>query len=249
MPTRFADFLPGSATHLAHMPLSDRQQCVHHHDAIMDQHTNPQPHMPSPQQSEHADTPIFIPFETEANEAGLYRIYPTRPSVHYNENTLESVTDAPTLAGDDRIPSSSRVTEGLSSGEIGQDDLYAAFHMLLLAYSWPIITPGPVSSPSPSYNVSPLSLAIRYLIAVMLFCSPIPGNQRTLIHTCRTSPICSMRNLAGVDLLSRSDCLRRVRSGMLRLKLQSSKSLVSTVARSLTSSSLFSRMMLQRLTI
>ncbi|KAG2159035.1 uncharacterized protein EDB93DRAFT_1053657, partial [Suillus bovinus] len=122
------------------MPLSDRQQRVHHNDVITDQHMDPLPRTPSPQQSEHDDPPLFIPFETEPNKAGLYRIYPTRPSVHPTENTLESVTDAPTLAGGDRIPSSSRITEGLSSKEISQDDLYTAFSNptsgLLMAYHY-----------------------------------------------------------------------------------------------------------------
>ncbi|KAG2077852.1 hypothetical protein BDR04DRAFT_1000096 [Suillus decipiens] len=96
--------------------------------------------MPSPQQSEHNDPPLLIPFETESNEAGLYHIYSTCPSVHPNEDTLESVTDALTLAGGDWIPSSSQITEGLSSKEISQDNLYAAFSNLtsglLMAYHY-----------------------------------------------------------------------------------------------------------------
>ncbi|KAG2140145.1 hypothetical protein DEU56DRAFT_735250 [Suillus clintonianus] len=139
MPARFADFLPGSATHLAHMPPSTRQQ--RGHDVITDQHADQHaPRMPSPVQSEHDAPPLFIPFETEPNAAGLYRVYPTRPSILPIENTLESVTDAPTLAGGDRVPDSSRITEGLSSKVIEQDDLYAAFSNptsgLLMAYHY-----------------------------------------------------------------------------------------------------------------
>ncbi|KAG1889702.1 uncharacterized protein F5891DRAFT_965237 [Suillus fuscotomentosus] len=121
------------------MPPSNRQQRRHHNDVIADQPL-PQPCTPSPQQSEHDDLPLFIFFETEPNEAGLYRIYPTRPSVHPTENTLKNVTVALTLAGGDQIPSSSRITEGLSSKEIGQDDLYTAFSNptsgLLMAYHY-----------------------------------------------------------------------------------------------------------------
>lgn len=147
MPPRFADFLPGSATHLAHMPPTARQQRGHdviadqHTDQYADQHTDQHaPRTPSPQQSLEDEETIFVPFETEPNEAGLYRIYPTRPSILPIDNTLATVTDAPTLAGGDRVPDSSRITEGLSSKEIGQEDLYAAFSNptsgLLMAYQY-----------------------------------------------------------------------------------------------------------------
>ncbi|KAG2337819.1 hypothetical protein BDR05DRAFT_952336 [Suillus weaverae] len=140
IPTRFADFLPGSATHLAHMPSSTCQQRGHR-DINVDQNTDqPNPCTPSPVPSEHNDFPPFIPFETEPNEAGLYQIYPTRPSVPPNKNSLESVTNAPMLAGGDRVPDSSHITEGLSSKEIGQEDLYVAFSNptsgLLMAYQY-----------------------------------------------------------------------------------------------------------------
>ncbi|KAG2127289.1 uncharacterized protein EDB93DRAFT_1257074 [Suillus bovinus] len=105
MPARFADFLPGSATHLAHMPPTARQQ--RRHDVIADQHVdqNSMPRSPSPETSEHEDTPpVLIPFQMEADDAGLYRIYITRPSNIPNNDTLEAVTDAPTLARDDQIP-------------------------------------------------------------------------------------------------------------------------------------------------
>ncbi|KIK33637.1 hypothetical protein CY34DRAFT_18247 [Suillus luteus UH-Slu-Lm8-n1] len=139
MPARFTDFLPGSATHLAHMLPTARQQ--RGHDVIADQHTDQHaPRTPSPQQSLEDEETIFVPFETEPNEAGLYRIYPTRPSILPIDNTLATVTNAPTLAGGDKIPDSSRITEGLSSKEIGQEDLLAAFSNptsdLLMAYQY-----------------------------------------------------------------------------------------------------------------
>ncbi|KAG2353494.1 hypothetical protein BDR07DRAFT_1496151 [Suillus spraguei] len=124
MPTHFVDFLPGSATHLAHMLPPAWQQ----------------PLTPSPQQSNHNEPPPSIPFKTVPNEAVLYQIYPTHPSVQPNADTLESVTDALTLAGGDQIPRLSQITKGLSSKEICQDDLYAAFSNptsgLLMAYHY-----------------------------------------------------------------------------------------------------------------
>jgi hypothetical protein len=127
MPARFADFLPGTATHLAHMPPTNRQQCGR--DVVSDQTAN-HPHTPSPSPSDHTggEPPALIPFQTEPNEAGLFRIYPTRPTTLPENNTLEGVTDAPTLAGaSHRAPNSSRLIPGLSSPEISNDELFEAF--------------------------------------------------------------------------------------------------------------------------
>lgn len=139
MPARFADFLPGSATHLAHMPPTARQQ--RGHDVIADQlaDQNPMPRAPSPEISEDEDAPpLSIPFQVETDDAGLYRIYITRPSNIPHHDTLGAVTDAPTLARDDQIPRSSRITEGLSSK--GTEELFEAFSNptsgLLMAYQY-----------------------------------------------------------------------------------------------------------------
>ncbi|KAG2037999.1 hypothetical protein BDR03DRAFT_981822 [Suillus americanus] len=137
MPAHFADFLPGSTTHLAHMPPSDCQQCGRHDDVVV---VNPQPHTPSPPQSEQEDPFLLIPFKTDPDKAGLYHLYHTHPTLPSNNNTLKDVTDAPTLVGGGRILELSRITEGLSSKEIGEEDLYAAFSNptsgLLIAYQY-----------------------------------------------------------------------------------------------------------------
>jgi hypothetical protein len=127
------------------MPPTARQQ--RGHDVIADQHADqhtdqrpehsPQPRTPSPP---IPDPHALIPFETEPDNTGLFRIYTSRPSLLSNNDTLESVTDAPTLAGGDRTTQSSRITEGLSTKEIGNDDLYTAFSNptagLLMAYQY-----------------------------------------------------------------------------------------------------------------
>ncbi|KAG2029264.1 hypothetical protein BDR03DRAFT_1018636 [Suillus americanus] len=140
MPAHFADFLPGSATHLAHMPPTACQQRGH---AIADQTLGDQPdsplHIPSPEPSEHNVTPpLSIPFQMEANNAGLYHIYITHPTILPNHNTLGAVTNVPMLAGDDQIPKSSWVTEGLLAK--GTEELFEVFSNpisgLLLAYQY-----------------------------------------------------------------------------------------------------------------
>jgi hypothetical protein len=84
------------------------------------------------------DPPLSIPFKTELDDAGLYRLYPNRPSILPNSNTLGAVIDAPMLASDDQIPKSSWLTEGLSSK--GTKDLFEAFSNptsgLLMAYQY-----------------------------------------------------------------------------------------------------------------
>lgn len=113
------------------------KQC--RHGVFTDQHTdqppNPQPHTPSPPTPEH---PTLDPFETPPDDAGLFHIYPTYLMLLPNNNMLESVTDALTLAGSDWTTKSSHITKGLSLKEISNDNLYAAFSnptaSLLMAY-------------------------------------------------------------------------------------------------------------------
>jgi hypothetical protein len=138
MPAHFTDFLPGSATHLAHMPLTARQQ--RRHNVITDQHADSQIHTPSPKLSEHCDDeapPLSIPFQMEADDAGLYRVYITHPTILPDCNTLGAVTNAPTLASDDQIPKM-QVTESLSFK--GTKELFEVFSNptsgLLMAYHY-----------------------------------------------------------------------------------------------------------------
>ncbi|KAG1906118.1 uncharacterized protein F5891DRAFT_1182314 [Suillus fuscotomentosus] len=78
MPTQFADFL------------LDNQHT--------DQPSNPQPHTPSTPTPKH---PTLDPFETLPDDADLFYIHLTHLMLLSNNNMLESVTDAPILAGGD----------------------------------------------------------------------------------------------------------------------------------------------------
>lgn len=109
MPARFQDYLPGSATHLAHMPLS-----AHQKRALQP----PQPaNDPSPSPSDsgdktpphHSDSPFEDPpsFTTEPDSFGLFRIYPTKPT-HIPQDSLESVSDAPTFLQDPPVDKDAR---------------------------------------------------------------------------------------------------------------------------------------------
>ena len=95
MPARFVDFLPGSSTHLAHMPLSARQEKAHLPQV-------PQVPVPSsPSTSDHSssgsgDDAQPKPFVSEPDSFGLYRTYFHRPTFVPLES-LVTACDAPTL--------------------------------------------------------------------------------------------------------------------------------------------------------
>ncbi|KAF9232301.1 hypothetical protein BU15DRAFT_67584 [Melanogaster broomeanus] len=98
LPARFDDYLPGSSTHLAHMPLSAQQQ------RLLNPGPAPAP-SPSPSsnsQSERSNSPPIptplVPFTTEPDQFGLYRIYANLPT-QISIDTLHSVSDAPSLRG------------------------------------------------------------------------------------------------------------------------------------------------------
>ncbi|KAG2752023.1 hypothetical protein P692DRAFT_20652215, partial [Suillus brevipes Sb2] len=99
MPRRFVDYLPGTATHLAHMPPTNRQQrgrALHETDQL--DHDRILSPLPVPSSDPDDPRPVLIPFQTEPDTMGLYRVYPTRPTLAPEGNlTLERVTDAPTL--------------------------------------------------------------------------------------------------------------------------------------------------------
>ncbi|KAG2112883.1 hypothetical protein DEU56DRAFT_749192, partial [Suillus clintonianus] len=127
MPRRFVDYLPGSATHLAHMPPTNRQQRGRDPPEQADQSDRDQPPPPSPgPTSDPEDTaPALIPFQTEPDAMGLYRVYPMRPTLAPEANvTLQGVTDAPTLDGERVTPIAH---PGLPSPEISSDQLFEAF--------------------------------------------------------------------------------------------------------------------------
>ena len=93
MPACFKDFLPGSSTHLAHMPLSAHQQWAINRAEPL--------HSPIPSSSpdesssrSHSPRPSLVPFTTEPDKFGLYRVYANEPT-YTPQNTLESACDAP----------------------------------------------------------------------------------------------------------------------------------------------------------
>jgi hypothetical protein len=129
MPARFKDFLPGSSTHLAHMPLSAHQQHVLHSQ----QHPLPPDDYPasptSPSSSSSSpDEPQLIPFTTQPDQFGLFRVYANEPS-HVLPETLENLIDAPTLLSE---PSgfdvaAARARLGVPGVELSSQEIFAPF--------------------------------------------------------------------------------------------------------------------------
>ena len=102
MLAHFIDFLPGSFTHLAHMPLSSRQQqgCPQQVPEV--------PVPSSPSTSDHlssgsGDKMQPKPFVTEPNNFGLYHTYIHQP-MFIPPESLVTACDAPTLDTGDTTP-------------------------------------------------------------------------------------------------------------------------------------------------
>ncbi|KAG2125109.1 hypothetical protein DEU56DRAFT_696426, partial [Suillus clintonianus] len=84
MPDRYIDYLPGSATHLEHMPQANEP--IVEPEALQINENDGHQH------------PLPLPFTTKPDSMGLYRIYPTRPTlIPRGGGVLDSVCDAPTL--------------------------------------------------------------------------------------------------------------------------------------------------------
>jgi hypothetical protein len=100
MPTRYADFLPGTATHLEHMPATSHQQRGWTQNQLA---SSPVPQATTPsevsQSSESEDSDTS--FTTIPDLMGMYCVYPIQPT-HAPIDTLNSVTDAPNLKGGDQ---------------------------------------------------------------------------------------------------------------------------------------------------
>jgi hypothetical protein len=107
MPARFQDFLPGSSTHLAHMPPSAHQQRLR--DKLIAPPPGAGPSWTSPPHSEGSENesqtpeqPSLVPFTTEPDDFGLYRVYHNTPT-HVNLDTLQLVCDLPNLESGDTV--------------------------------------------------------------------------------------------------------------------------------------------------
>ena len=132
MPNRYIDYLPGSSTHLEHMPPT-RQQ-ARGRDLAQASKPISEPDVLQPDDIGDTDGnqhPPLIPFQTEPDSMGLYRIYPTAPTlIPKGGGTLDSVCDAPTLdtAGNVAEQSSQNLT-GVPAPppEITRDNLYDGF--------------------------------------------------------------------------------------------------------------------------
>ena len=130
MPSRYIDYVPGSATHLQHMPPTQRQARGRHSAQVTERITEPD----VPQLDDNADghqRPPLIPFQTEPDSMGLYRIYPTPPTlIPKGGGTLDSVCDAPTLDATGNVAAQALLgVAGVPAPppEITPDNLYDAF--------------------------------------------------------------------------------------------------------------------------
>lgn len=99
MPARYADFLPGTATHLEHMPATSRQQ----RGRTQNQPASPlaAPVTPSEESQSSESEDLDTSFVTIPDPMGMYRVYPIQPT-HAPIDTLNSVTDDPNLEAGDR---------------------------------------------------------------------------------------------------------------------------------------------------
>jgi hypothetical protein len=133
MPRRYVDYLPGSSTHLAHMPRTNRQLRGEQSAAsglqsgpLRSEVNSTVHHPPSPSPS--AVESILVPFETEPDDTGLYRVYATCPTfIPADGTTLNTVTDAPTLDCGLPAQKQSKLLAGLPPADVGVDELFHAF--------------------------------------------------------------------------------------------------------------------------
>jgi hypothetical protein len=69
-----------------------------------------------------------VPFETEPDDTGLYRVYATCPTfIPADGTTLNTVTDAPTLDCGLPAQKQSKLLAGLPPADVGVDELFHTF--------------------------------------------------------------------------------------------------------------------------
>ncbi|KAG2134481.1 hypothetical protein DEU56DRAFT_738558, partial [Suillus clintonianus] len=130
MPARYTDYVPGTATHLAHMPPTSRQ--------ARGQPAAPSPPAPIPNSpneergtppADVQEQPTLIPYQTAPDELGLFRIYAQRPTlIPHRDQSLDAIADAPTFEtqGDPNLDRS-HIVPGLPSQDIQPDDIFSGF--------------------------------------------------------------------------------------------------------------------------
>lgn len=128
MPAHFIDFLPGSSTHLAHMPLSAHQE----HGRLQQVPKAPVPSSPST--SDHlssgsGDSMQPNLFVSEPNSFGVYCTYIRQPTSIPPESLL-TTCDAPTLATDNMFKGVAPTELAMGPGEgagMVPGDIFAPF--------------------------------------------------------------------------------------------------------------------------
>ncbi|KAG6369481.1 hypothetical protein JVT61DRAFT_14374 [Boletus reticuloceps] len=116
LPARYNDFLPGDSIAIPQVPGAGPP-------AGLPPTTPSISHSSSPRVRQ-LTTPCY---QTDPNNFGLYRVYPTRPTLDPDQNSsIASHVDAPTL--EQSLPHiSSRVGSLHPAAEIGPDNLFSAF--------------------------------------------------------------------------------------------------------------------------
>jgi len=127
MPARFVDFLPGSSTHLALMPLSARQQ----QGRLQQVPQVPVPSSPSTSDHSSSGSGAHVrpePFISEPNAFGVYRTY-VHPPTSIPPESLLTTCDAPTLATDNTSKGVTLPESAMAPGEEAgtPGDIFAPF--------------------------------------------------------------------------------------------------------------------------
>ncbi|KAG1717852.1 hypothetical protein EDB19DRAFT_1921754 [Suillus lakei] len=99
MPARYMDYVPGTATHLAHMPPTSRQArgqpAAPSASAPIPNSLDEEPGTPP---ADVQEQPALIPYQTAPDELGLFRIYAQRPTlIPRRDQSLDAIADAPTF--------------------------------------------------------------------------------------------------------------------------------------------------------
>lgn len=131
MPARFADFLPGSSTHLTHMPLSARQEQARLPPQAPNMPISSSPPISDHSSSQSSEDPQPEPFISEPSTFGLYCTYIHQPTF-VPPDTLAGACDAPTLLGTSDtsrgvVPPQSAMGPGEGANATDDNDIFAPF--------------------------------------------------------------------------------------------------------------------------